>query len=297
MPEVLSQLSNALADVVAAASEVVVRVDGRRRLPASGIVWADGVVVTTHHSLERDDDLRLGLPDGRTVSATLAGRDPSTDLAVLRTETRGLKTAAVSSLEGLRVGHLALALGRPGQAVQATLGVVKALGEAWTTRVGSHIDRYLESDIVMYPGFSGGPLVDVEGQVLGLNTSALLRGVTLTVPSPTVRRTVEQLLAQGRIRRGYLGVGMQPVALPADLAGRLGQEGGLLLVSVEPDSPANRAGLTLGDTLLAAEGQSVRHLEDLLRLLSAERIGQELSLRILRGGQVLQITVTVGERT
>ncbi len=301
MTEILSQYSNALAEIVEAAGQTVVRVEGRRRLPASGIVWADGIVVTSHHALERDEDLRVGLPDGHAVTATLVGRDPTTDVAVLRAETPEFITtsllAGLASLDSLRVGHLVLALGRPGQAVQATLGIVKALGDAWHAPAGGRLDRYLETDIAMYPGFSGGPLVDVEGRLLGLNTSALLRGATITVPPATLRQRVEQLLAHGRIRQGYLGVGVQPARLPAALEQRLGQDAGLLVSSVEPGSPAERGGLVLGDTLLTVEGQPVRHLDDLMAFLGIERIGHPLSLRVLRGGQAQEIRIIVGERS
>jgi S1-C subfamily serine protease len=148
----------------------------------------------------------------------------------------------------------------------------------------------------MYPGFSGGPLVDVDGAVLGLNTSALLRGMSLTVPTPTVRQVVETLLAHGRVRRGYLGVGAQPVRLPAKLEEGLGQETGLLLVSVEPRGPAGQAGLLLGDTIVALDGEPVRHMDELLALLSGDRVGAAMPVRFVRGGQVQELTVTIGER-
>jgi len=150
--------------------------------------------------------------------------------------------------------------------------------------------------VLMYPGFSGGPLVDVSGRVIGLNTSALLRGVSLTLPASTVRGVVEALLAHGRIRRGYLGVGSQMVRLPETLQNELGQETGVLLVSVEPDSPAGQAGLLLGDTLVGMDGQPVRQLDDLLGLLSGERVGRTVPARIVRGGQLQEISVTIGER-
>jgi S1-C subfamily serine protease len=298
MTEVLASLSDALALTVAKAGSSVVRVEGRRRLPASGIVWsADGVVVTAHHVVQREENISLGLPDGKTVSATLVGRDPTTDLAVLRAETTKLAAPTWAELDSLQVGHLVLALGRPGQSVQATLGIVSALsGTSWRTPVGGQLDRYLQTDVVMYPGFSGGPLVSATGQVIGLNTSALLRGVSLTVPAPTVRRIVETLLEHGRVRRGYLGVSTQSVRLPAVVADQVNQETGLLVVSVEPDSPADRGGLILGDTIVTLADNPVRHYDDLLAQLSPDRVGKTIPVRIVRGGQVEQITLTVGER-
>jgi S1-C subfamily serine protease len=297
MAEVLKNLSDDLADTVEAAAAGVVRVAARRRLAASGIVWsADGVVVTAHHVAERDENIEIGLPDGQTVTGALVGRDPTTDLAVIRAQASGLAVAKWTGPESLRVGHLVLGLGRPGRSVQATLGIVSALGEGWRTPAGGRVEPYLQTDLVMYPGFSGGPLVDASGQVLGLNTSALLRGISLAVPTPTLREVVETLLSHGRVKRGYLGVGAQPVRLPANLKEQLGQETGLLLVSVEPDGPAGQAGLMLGDTLVALDGQPLGHMDDLLAMLGGDRVGRAVPVRIIRGGQVQEVTVTIGER-
>ena len=297
MGQVLSEVSEALADSVASAGTGVVRVEGRGRLPASGIVWsADGVILTAHHVLERDEEINVGLEDGQTVPATLVGRDPTTDLALVRAKVEGLPRPEWKEPNAFRVGNLALALGRPGRTVQATLGVVSALGNSWRTRAGGHIDRYLQSDVTMYPGFSGGPLVDASGAVLGLNTSALLRGVSVSIPLPTVRAVSETLLAHGRVRRGYLGVGAQVVRLPKAAAAELGQETGLLLNSVAEGSPAEKGGLLLGDTLVGLDGQPVRHMDDLFALLSAELIGRKVPARIVRGGHTAEQDVTVGER-
>jgi S1-C subfamily serine protease len=297
MEQVLANLSDALAATVEASGPSVVKVDARDRLAASGIVWsADGVVVTAHHVVERDDDIGVGLPDGRTVAAALVGRDPSTDLAVLRAEATGLTPPAWSDASGARVGHLVLAVGRPGHKAMATLGIISALGESWRTPAGGQVDRYVQTDVVMYPGFSGGPLVDAKGQALGLNTSALLRGVSMAMPAATLRRVVETLLVHGRVRRGYLGVGAQPVRLPAALAQQLGQETGLLLVSVEPGGPAEQGGLLLGDTIVALAGQPVAAMDDLLDGLSGERVGVAVPVRVVRGGQVQELTVVIGER-
>jgi len=297
MTQVLKNLSDALAATVETAGPGVVRVEARRRLPASGIVWSsEGVIVTAHHVVEHDENIGIGLPGQETVTASLVGRDPTTDLAVLRVEGVDLTPPTWAEPESLSVGHLVLGLGRPGRTVQATLGIVSALGEGWRTPAGGRVEPYLQTDLVMYPGFSGGPLVDVAGGVLGLNTSALLRGISLSVPTPTVRQVVETLLAHGRVRRGYLGVGSQPVRLPAGLADQLGQETGLLLVSVEPEGPADAAGLLLGDTIVALDGQPVRHMDELLALLGGDRVGASLPIRLVRGGQVQEMTVTIGER-
>jgi S1-C subfamily serine protease len=301
MTKVLRDLSDALATTVETAGAGVVRVEARQRLAASGIVWsADGVVVTAHHVVEQEENITLGLPGGSSLAASLVGRDPTTDLAVLRAEggqAAGLAAATWAGAETVRVGHLVLGLGRPGRSVQATLGIVSALGESWRTPAGGRVEPYLQTDLVMYPGFSGGPLVDSAGRVLGVNTSALLRGVSLAVPTPTVRQVVETLLAHGRVRRGYLGVGAQAVRLPEALAQQLGQETALLLMSVEPDSPAAHGGLMLGDTIVAFDGQPVRHMDDLLALLSGDRVGASTPVRLVRGGQVQDLTVIVGEHS
>ena len=297
MSQTLTNLSDALAAAVETAGQSVVRVEGRRRIPASGIVWsADGVIVTAHHVVEQDEAIGIGLADGREIVATLVGRDPTTDLAVLRGPAAGLQPASWLEAETLRVGHLALALGRPGQSIQATLGIISALGEDWRTPAGGRLDHYLQTDVVMYPGFSGGPLVSAGGQVMGLNTSGLLRGASIAVPTATVRRVVETLLAHGHIRRGYLGVGAQVARLPEGLAAQFDQETGLLLGSVEPGSPAERGGLYMGDTIVTLDRQPVRHLDDLFALLSGDRVGTAVPIQVIRGGQVIEVRVVIGEQ-
>jgi S1-C subfamily serine protease len=298
MTTVLTQLSDTLAGAVEAAADGIVRVEGRRRLAASGIVWSPDIIVTAHHVLRRDENITIGLPDGQKVSASVAGRDPTTDLAVLRIESNPLKPAPLANMgeQPLKVGHLVLALGRPGKSVQVTMGVVSALGEGWRTPAGGQIDQYLQTDVVMYPGFSGGPLVNTHGELVGLNTSGLLRGVSLALPVVTVTRVVDTLLAHGRVRRGYLGVSTQPVRLPETLKEELNQETGLLLTGVEADGPAGTGGLLLGDTIVALDGSPVRYHDDLLALLAAGRAGTEVVVRIIRSGQVQELKVSVGER-
>jgi S1-C subfamily serine protease len=296
MANVLQDLSDTLAANVEATGPAVVQVEARSRLPASGIVWSsDGIIVTAHHVVRRDENISVGLPDGQAVSAALVGRDPTTDLAVLRVQTADLTPPTWAELESLQVGHLVLALGRPGRTVQATLGIVSALGTSWRTPTGGQLDRYLQTDVVMYPGFSGGPLVDASGQVLGLNTSALLRGISLTVPVSTVRQVVETLLVHGRVRRGYLGMATQPVRLPEALAKSIGQETGLLLIRVVAGSPADKGGLLLGDTVVGLDGHPVRHHDDLLALLGSDRVGAAVPVRVVRAGQVRDVSVVIGE--
>lgn len=297
MSNLLAELSNGLADAVQTAGHSVVRVDARQRVPASGIAWAGDLVVTAHHVVERDEGIAIGLPDGSQASAALVGRDPSTDLALLRVDGVALTPPTWLDDSELRVGQLALALGRPGRTVQATLGVVSALGDGWRTGAGGQISRYLQTDVVMYAGFSGGPLVDVAGRVAGLNSSALARGVSVSLPTATVRRVVETLLAHGKVRRGYLGVSTQRIRLPGPVAEQVGQETGLLVNQVVEGSPAERGGIFLGDTIVAVAGEPVRHHDDLLARLGGDRVGAAVPFRILRGGQVVDVAVVVGERT
>ncbi|MBL8134840.1 MAG: trypsin-like peptidase domain-containing protein [Anaerolineae bacterium] len=293
---ILQDLSNDLAGAVQTASASIVRVEARRRLAATGIAWsADGLVITSNHGVERDENIRVGLPSGETVDATLIGRDPTTDIAVLRT-TASLTVPTWVETSAIKVGHLVLALGRPEADVQATLGVVSAVSGEWRTMAGGRVDVYLQTDVVMYPGFSGGPLISAGGQMLGMNSSSLARGVSLTIPAATLKRVAAALAAHGRVRRGYLGVSAQPVRLPAGLASQIGQETGLLLAAVEPDSPAEKSGLLLGDTLYTMAGQPIRQMDDLMAVLSGDRVGQTVTAGVVRGGQTVEVQVAIGER-
>lgn len=297
MSNVLTEFSNGLADAAQAAGQSVVRVDARRRMPASGIAWSSDLVVTAHHVVESDEGIGIGLPDGGQASAVVVGRDPTTDLALLRVDGASLTPPTWLEDGDLRVGQLALALGRPGRGVQSTLGVISALGDGWRTGAGGQISRYVQTDVVMYPGFSGGPLVDVAGRVAGLNSSALARGVSVSLPTATVRRVVEALLAHGKVRRGYLGVSTQRIRLSGPAAAQAGQETGLLVNQVVEGGPAEAGGLFLGDTILAVAGEPVRHHDDLLAKLSGDRVGAAVPVRILRGGQAIELNVVIGERT
>jgi S1-C subfamily serine protease len=290
-------LSNAMAELVEAAGNSIVRVEGRQRMAASGVIWsADGVIVTSHHVVERDDNIQVGLPDGATVAATLVGRDASTDLAVLQVQASGLNAANWVDAGELRVGNLALALGRPGRTVQATLGVISALGGGWRTGAGGDIDRYLQTDVVMYPGFSGGPLVEAGGRLAGINSSALMRGVSLTIPSGTIKRVVETVLAHGAVPRGYLGVGVQPVRLADALAQAVGQDTGLMVMSVETGGPAAASGILQGDVLVQIDGERIRHLDELQAALNSERAGRSVPVRLVRSGALHDIPVTIGKK-
>lgn len=280
-------VSNAMADLVERLSAGIVRVDGRRRFSASGIIWKEGVVVAAHHAVKRDEGVMVGLPDGTTVPASVAGRDRNTDLVVLRVES-DLPPLNIST-ETPRVGSLILALARPWANVQATLGIISAVGSGRLAGV-------LQTDVVMYPGFSGGPLVDAAGNVLGMNTSGFRRATSTAVAAGVVDRISASLLEHGSVRQGFLGVGAQAVRLPDDLAESLGQETGLMLASVEADGPAAKSGIYQGDIIIALDDEPTPHLDALLMLLGGERIGDEVAVKFVRGGKVESASVTVGER-
>jgi serine protease DegQ len=296
----LATLSNDLAAAVDAAGRSVVAIHARRRIPASGVVWQSGIVVASHHTIQRDEDLSVTLHDGTTVPATLVGRDPSTDLAVLRlAETSAASPPpAAFTTDAPRVGQLVLALGRPGTAITASLGIVSAVGTEWRTWQGGTIDRFVRLDLSVYDGFSGGPLVDATGRVAGINTSGLARAVALTVPTSTVARVAGQLLERGHVARGWLGIATQPVRLPPGLQRSAGTDAGvgLVVVNVEPDSPADRGGVLIGDILLALDDRPLSDPGDVVAALGADRIGQPVALRVARGGRAERLAVTVGER-
>jgi S1-C subfamily serine protease len=300
MPTLLEQLSTDLADATATAARSVVAVHARRRIPASGILWRPGVIVATHHTVHKDEDVAITLPDGTRARATVAGRDPATDLCILRLDGSGDSTPATLARDPLRVGQLVLAVGRPGPEVTAALGAVSAVGPAWRTWQGGQIDQFVRLDLAVYDGFSGGPLVDGAGRVAGVNTSALSRAGALAIPVPTVERVVDHLLAGGRTRRGWLGIGAQAVKLPEPIRRTLADTGrdqsqALMLVAIEPNSPADGAGLLLGDILLSLGDTPTEDVTDVLAALGPESVGKSLDAAVLRAGERRTVAVTVDE--
>ena len=295
----LQRLSDELAGAVQTAGAATVRVNARRRLPATGIVWASDdsgtLIVSANHVVERDDEITVVTHDGQELAAKLVGRDPSSDLAVLKVEGTTLAPATRAASGEAKVGALVLALGRAGE-LAATIGIVSALGGPWEGGGrGRRFASLLSSDAPMFPGFSGGPLVDASGRVLGLLSSHLGRGQTLAIPNEEVERLVATLTTHGRVSRGYLGIGAQTVALPNAIKAAVGQEHGLLLVTVEDEGPAAQSGLTIGDIVIGIAAQPVQSLDDLRASLTPERIGQAITIRILRGGQPQELAVTPGE--
>jgi S1-C subfamily serine protease len=295
----LAELSDGMAAAVERAARSTVTVNARRRLPASGVVWAEGVILTSDHVIEREEDIKIGLPDGTELPAQIAGRDPGSDLAVLRVSGASLIPAERVAAGTSKVGHMVLAVGRPSaDGPMASLGVISTIGGPWRTRRGGQVDGYIRSDVTFYPGFSGGPLVDLLGRVAGINSSRLGRGAGLTVPSSAAEKVAAALLSGGRIKRGYLGLGSQPVRLPEALAAKLGgQETGLLIVTVESGTPADQGGLLIGDIIVKMGGSAVRDTDDLQAHLGPDSVGQATPVTVLRGGEPRELTVTVGERT
>ena len=295
---VLVSLSNAMAQAVERAGAATLLIDARRRLPASGIAYSSNSVLTADHVVERDDDIRIVLPNGDSLSAQLAGRDPGSDLALLRLEQEILTVAEIAS-EKARVGQFALALGRPSlEGVQASLGIVSAIGGAVRTGRGGLLEQYIRTDAIPYPGFSGGPLIDASGKVIGLNTSGLTRGGSLTIPADLAWRVAGTLAEHGHVRRGFLGVRSQPVRIPPPQQQALGrdQSSGLLLVGVEQDSPAEEGGLLVGDILVKLNDQIIADPDELLTALVGSVVGEVSSIEVLRGGKPASLKVTIGER-
>lgn len=297
MTETLKTLSNALADTVVSAAGSIVRVEARRRLPATGIVWSqDGLLLTASHVVRRDEGIQVGLPSGVTVAAKIVGRDPTTDVALLKVEQELTGVPAWQDPDDLKVGHLVLALGRPGGSVQATLGVLSALGSSWRTPAGGELTRYVQTDVVMYPGFSGGPLVSGMGEFVGMNTSGLIRGVSVAVPAASLGNIVGDLAAHGHVRRGYLGVSLQIVRLSSELQSDLNQKTGLLIAGIEEGSPASKSGVFHGDIIVGCADEKIEQLDDLFVQLTSERIGQSMPFKLVRAGEQIEVSVEVGAR-
>jgi S1-C subfamily serine protease len=297
-------LSSESASVIEKVGGAVVAVHGRRRIPSSGVHWRPGIVVTSDQALERDEEITVTLPDGRSVAATLAGRDPSTDIAILKlessqSESSNLALPDFADLSTLRVGHWVLVAGRTSEGgARASLALVGVVGPAWRTWRGGTLDATVRLDRNLHPNFAGGPVIDHQGRVLGISTPALSRYGAVVIPALTVDRVTAELEKKGHVGRGYLGIGMVPVRLPRKLreSAKLASEIGLIVVGVEPDSPAEQAGVILGDVLVALDASPLRDTDDLQAQLTAERIGKAVKASIIRGGAVAEVVITVGER-
>jgi S1-C subfamily serine protease len=296
MDNALVALSNELAATVERAGKHVVSVHGHPRISSSGILWKPGVIVTSEHMLRRDDDVRVTLPDGSQVTATIAGRDAGTDLAVLKVES---ESSNVDTEAALQAGNLVLAVGRSRDSgVSAALGVISNIADAWNTWRGGRVDRLIRLDLRLYPGSSGAAVVNAAGKLIGMATSALSRTSPVTIPVSTIERITKELLEKGHVARGYLGVGLQPVGLPEHLRTKhkLAEASGLIVLSVEQEAPAGKAGLVIGDILVALDGKPVDDTGDVQAVLGPEFLGKTLRASVVRGGELREVSIVVGER-
>jgi len=293
----LTDFSNGLTSAVEKAGASTILVDARKRYPASGIAYAEDLILTADHVVTRDEDIKVLLPDGKSLNATIAGRDPGSDLALLKLAEKVLTPAKTSS--DVKVGQLVMALGRPNNAgMQASWGIVTAIAGPARTHRGGLLDEYISTETTPYPGFSGGPLVNTEGEVLGLNTSGLSRGSSLTIPVKVAWRIAEALAKYGSVKRGYLGVRTQPVEIPEASRKALKREqaNGLLVLWLEEGGPAEKGNLLVGDILVAVGDQHVADPDDLFAALNNDTVGKSISVEVLRGGKPETLKVTVGER-
>jgi S1-C subfamily serine protease len=291
----LTTLSTDMADAVAAAAPGVVQVHGRRR-PASGLVYADDVVVTTARALGGEDGLHVRRHDGQAFDAELAGWDPTTSLAVLRVAGLGIAPIALSTTPP-RVGHLALAIARSwSNALTASAGIVSVIGGPLPTGRRRAIDEVIRTTAPMHDGFAGGAFIDTAGGLIGVTTASAIRGLGVVIPAPIAWKTVATVLEHGQIKRGYLGLAGQRVRLADGQAGLEGRNEALLVVAVTPESPAAGAGVLVGDLIVEFNGTQVSSPEELLDALAGDLVGHPTSLRVLRGGAPHELTATIGER-
>lgn len=304
MQNPLVALSHELAGTAERSGRFVAAVHARPRFSSSGLIWQKDVIVTADHTVRREEDIRVTLPDGRTVPAELAGRDPGTDLAVLRANTSDVPTARIAAPDSIRTGNLILAIGRSEETgVSAALGVVSNISGPRHTWRGGKLDQFLRIDVGLYPGASGGAVVDADGAVIGIATAGLSRTSVLAIPAATIQRVAGELLSKGHVARGFLGVGLQPIALPEHLQKKVKlasqanrTAGGLIVLSIEPDGPASLAGVVIGDVLAALDGRPVGSTDDIQEFLGPEYVGRTVEASVIRGGELTQATITIGER-
>ncbi|HTE47007.1 MAG TPA: S1C family serine protease [Gemmatimonadaceae bacterium] len=293
----LTDLSSQLSSTVGRASQYTVAIRARRRIPSSGIIWRDGLIVSASHTVRRDGRVGVTLPSGESADATVVARDAETDLVLLRAE--GLPAPAPrAALNESSVGSLVLAVGRPGRATTASFGIVSAAIHGYRTSHGRRVDGVLRLDLSVYDGFSGGPLVAASGGVIGLNNSALAGGAAAALPASVIDSIVDDLLSRGHVRRPYLGVAVHPVTVSAATVGRLKLDStdGLLVLSIADETPAERAGMLVGDVLLRINGTPLAKTADLFDALLATKTGDTASIDLLRGGDLKTLNTTPVDR-
>ena len=289
MANELAALSNELAAAVERAGRSVVAVHARPRFSSSGVIWRPGVIVTAEHTIRREEEITVTLPDGANRPVTLTGSDPGTDLAVLKLAEPAGEPVTQGAGEA-RPGFLALAVGRSQDSgVNATMGIISAVSGAWRTWRGGRLDQYIRLDLTMYPSSSGSAVIDSSGKALGIATSALSRIAGVAIPAATINRVLDEILTRGRVRRGYLGVGLQPVELPD-------HHKGLIVLSVEAEGPAGKAGVLVGDIVVSLGEKTVADTDDVQSALETAGVGQTIEAGLLRGGESKRIAIIVGER-
>lgn len=299
MASVLETLSNDFAAAAEAVGSSVAAIYGRRWMPSSGIQWRKGFIVTAHHTIRREEDITVVAAGGKSFKANLAGRDPSTDLAILKVSEESALPLPSFGDGGLKLGHVVLALGRSrGSNLVASAGIVGGISGEWEPRRGARVDQHIRLSLELYPGFSGGPLVNAQGKVVGINTRGLSRGRAVTIPLATVNRIVDELIEKGHIAKPYLGLAMQPVAVPESLRGKAPGAGNsaVLVVHVEPAGPADKAGVLLGDVVVELQGKPVEDTGDIQQLLGAAKIGDTVAATVLRGGAPVKLSIMLADR-
>jgi S1-C subfamily serine protease len=296
-PLSLTDLSSKLSSTVERASQYVVAIRARRRIPSSGIIWRDGLIVSASHTVRRNGRVPVTLPTGDSAEATIVARDPETDLVILRADGLPGPAPRATSNES-SVGSLVLAVGRPGRSTTASFGIVSATIDGWRSQQGRRIDGVLRLDLSVYDGFSGGPLVSASGGVVGLNNSALAGGAAAALPASVIDSIIDDLLSRGHVSRPYLGVAVHPATLSPSTVGRLelDRADGLLVLSVAADTPAERAGMLVGDVLLEIDGTRLAKPADFLDALLATKIDESVSIRLARGSDLKTLNVTPIDR-
>jgi S1-C subfamily serine protease len=295
----LIELSDALALTTELAARSTVAVHTESRGSSSGVIWRAGIIVTAEHALRRDEEIQVTLPDGRVLGAELAGRDASTDLAVLKCSEASAGPAKFGAAEALKPGHLALVVGRTrASGPVAALGVVSLVVTERRSWTGASLTPYVRLDVGLQPTVVGGAVVDAQANVVGIVTPRFARFGAMVIPPVHINRAVDTLLEKGHIPRGYLGIGLQTVRLPEALRNSLQrkEKTGAIILEVEPGSPAHKAGMVIGDILVSLAGQSIARFEDVQSHLQPENIGKALTAKIVRGGAAQEMSIAVAER-
>ena len=299
MASQLAEFSKEIAQLVDRVAPSVVVVHGRRHIPSSGVHWRKNLIVTVEHALRRDEDITVIDSNGQTLHATLVGRDPGTDIALLKVEGLSLPEVDPGSDGAPKVGDVSLVVGRsPNSGPNVSMGILSAVSGPWRTWRGGQLDQYIRLGAEVFPGSSGGAVIDYQGRVVGIATSVLSRVAGLAIPTSTINRVVDLLLSKGSVPRPYLGVGLQTIPIPGSFQEKftLSSDAGMMVLSVEAGSSADKAGILVGDILLSIDGKNVEDMDDLQSYLTVEMIGKRVEARVIRGGEIQHIAILVGER-